>query len=91
MNPTKQPCERCQDTEHRYPGNMCTSAKTKDGKEIAPLSHAEFQTRLEARWNAGFFATKPPKQAITSPSVSETAAAAATASTHMKGGARGGQ
>ena len=89
MNPNKQPCERCQDTEHRYPGSMCTSAKTKDGKAITPLPHADFQARLEARWNAGFFATKPPKQAISSLSVSEAAAAAATVSTHMKGGARG--
>jgi hypothetical protein len=58
-NPSNTPCSRCGEI-HRYKDEDCTSSLTKDKQPITPaLTADEQRTRLQRRWNNGFFFTKP--------------------------------
>lgn len=82
MNKERAQCDRCPAPAiHRWPSSMCTAYKGKGGDIIQPrLSPEETKARKILKWNAGFFSTEDPtapRLPRHSPSVQETAAAAA--------------
>jgi hypothetical protein len=88
-NKSKQPCTRCDDgTIHRWGSDLCTTYKNKSGAEVTPkISSDENTKRAITKWDAGFFAAKDPKSRPAprqSPSVQDTAAAAAGSSARLK-------
>jgi hypothetical protein len=81
-NTTKSPCTRC-DEVHRWNSELCTSLKKKDGTTIQPpLTATEFATRLKARWDHGFFFSKPINE-FKGPTAQQSAAAASTTSAKL--------
>jgi len=91
LNKGRTPCDRCNDeTVHNWPSSMCTSSQDKNKKPITPaLSPEEFQSRMQQRWDAGFFFSKDIS-AYKSPSAGASAAASQSASARIIG-ANGGK
>jgi hypothetical protein len=88
-NKSKAPCTRCDDgTIHRWGSDLCTTYKNKSGAEVTPkISSDENTKRAIVKWDVGFFAAKDPRSRPAprqSPSVQDTAAAAAGSSARLK-------
>ena len=71
-------CSRCGKL-HRWLQDLCTALKNAQGENCAPLSPEAFKRRLQARWDKGYYFSKP-LDAYKSPSPSDAAAAAAQTS-----------
>lgn len=81
-NTTKSPCPRC-DEVHRWNTEFCTALKKKDGTTIQPpLTAQEFAIRLKARWDHGFFFSKPINE-FKGPTAQQSAAVASTTSAKL--------
>jgi hypothetical protein len=84
-NTSKTPCDRCGDL-HRWHSDICTAGKHKKGDDLPPLTPQEFATRLKAKWDRGFYFSKPLRSEHPSPSAKDSAQAASTATAKLSNG-----
>ena len=82
QNPQKLQCTRCLDT-HRYRSELCTTPQKQCRDGQPALTPEEHNSRLQTRWNEGFFFIKQLSEYL-SPSPKDAAQQAHDAATKMK-------